>query len=754
MTVDNHIVYAIKIAGLGATNSDYGGDVDPTDISSDPGPDTLLYRFTSGDCEQDPNRFVVKPYLFNLPDEIGYEIQPWESKTITGTLNVSMFLNPETLPWFTRQNFPISGRLLASIDDSETLLVTDVTDGSLEGFYCYIGRECIYFHTAEVTPGEYTVSREQLYSAAQPHTVSPEYDTGIYDAGRPHNLPGRRITLVRFQSGSGLIEDDEELLWAGTIQGYTIDYADLTVVLECKSFEDTLREGEICTNSWTGALSNQRTVPPGTDTEVDGIYTSLDLNKSIVGVYTADREILNPVDGTTNTVTFYYSLFSDGEYVFTARLPSGLDDLVIAPLASLNDSSPSRYSPVRTELGATIREVYRATNLASTLGDFIYLILTSNEDYGLRLDPGIIIDGFATKVNSILPRSALPEELILGIEGPMVVYELLSDLLKPYLVTLYTNSSGQLDIISYTDFLRIGGKTLDDDDIMQDTSIRYNPNAIPPASSVKLQLGVYSGAKKPQNITIISPQARDRYLETFTSKVELKVLGTLDANFAQSLGVSFAAFRSQTRPTFEVEVLADKNYWPGETVQVSLEDLPNAEGSLGVSVEACTVLSRSYNHQSLTCRYKFLRGSTGISRGSIHLSALVTSFGSGDVYIDSDYYITNNGVSSGWADDLVAWDAAMQTVFTAGGSDFIVDILDEYLTKKGTAKVYQVFLNPGGFIRVSDETTTIVSGDILVPTDYQAAYTPDSILFRYFVYIADNNNTLGSANDPAYRWSL
>lgn len=749
----NHIVYGLKIAGLGATNSDLGGDVDPADYATTPDKDTLLYRICSSLSDQDPSGEVARPWLAAMPDEIGYEVRPWESASITGSLSLAIQARAETLAWFTRQTFPISARLITTLDNSSTTVVTDDYDWLMEGTYQFVGRECIYFHTALPTPGQFAVSRGQLYTAAQPHAVSPANDTGIYAAERPHNLPGRRVEIVRWVNGAGLLEDVEEYVWGGVIRSYKVNYSDLTIDLECSSLEDILREGEICLQPWTGKLSDEQIYGLGSNREITsqgGVYTSVHPGQA--PLQSVVREV---VSESGDVVEYTYTVCSDGEVSFHARFIN--ESPAYAPLNNTQDSYPTLLSTPREKLSDTIHEVYDLTSTATSLGELVHQLLTRQDDRGLGVDPALVFDGFIAKGDSILPTSALPESLIVGVDGPVKVYELISSLLSPYLITIYTNDRGELDLLPYVDREYIGGQSLTGGDVVWGSQVGYDPIAVPPAGKIKAEVGGYSGAGHTDNITVISPQVRDRYLESFASTADLKILGRTDLDVARVISTNYAAFRSQARGIISLSVLADRSLSVGESVNATLEEIPDENGSVasgGMLAETCTILSRSYDHNNLTIEYRLLRSGAGGRKASIHLSAEVVSFGSGNCYITPNKFILGGGHPQGWADDLEAWDAAMQRVFLVGGFQILVDVLDENLTYKGEGQLYQVFLGPSGYLALDGLTTTPVAGDFIVPRDYDSATGNDDILFRYFCYVADDSGNLGSGDDPAYKWSI
>lgn len=748
----NHIVYGIKIAGLGATNSDLGGDVDPADYATTPDKDTLLYRICTSISDQDPAAQVAKPLLAMPPDEVGYEIRPWEAASITGSLSVALQLSPDTLAWFTRQSFPLSARLITTLDSTSTTVYTDDYDWIMEGTYQFVGRECIYFHTAEATPGHFSVSRGQLFTAAQPHIVSPAYDTGIYAAVRPHNLPGRRVEVVRWVNGTGLLEDVEEYVWSGVIRHYRINYQTLTIDLECASLEDVIREGEICLSPWTGKLTDEQLYGLGanrTITAQGGVYAS---------VY-PDRAPLQSVDleGVTESggvVTYTYAVCSDGEVSFFARFID--NSPAYAPLANSSDSYPTTLSTPREILSNTIHEVYDLTSTATSLAELIHQLLVRQDDRGLGVDPALISSGFIQKGVGLLPASAMPDSLIVGVDGPVNVYELITSLLSPYLVTLITSESGVLDLLPYVDRELLGGGSFSSDDVVLGSVLDYDPIAVPPAAKIRAKVGEYTGSKRVDNITVIAPQVRDRYLESFASTAELRILGRTDLDVARDICTNYAAYRSQARGIIAVSALADKDFAVGGTVRTTLEDIPDEDGSVasgGMSGETCTILSRAYNHDTLSIDYKLLRGGGG-GKGSIHLSAEVISYSSGNCYITPNRFIPGPGHSQGWADDLEAWNAALQLVFDSGGYQILVDVLDENLAYKGVGQLYQVFLGVSGYLALDGVTATPIAGDYIVPRDYDAATGSDDILFRYFNYIADDSGNLGAGNAPAYRWSF
>ena len=744
--INSPVLYALRVAGYGTTDSTYGGDVDPAAYSSTPGPATLQRRFSTFLPSSDPGGALCIPVLTGLPSELESTFEPHVGNSVTGGIGVALMATPTICGFFLRPRHRILCRLTVSLTSGSTTIQTDdLTDG-LEGTYIWIGQECIYLHTSNGS-GEYGCFRGQLATTATAHTADDLHDTAIFDASHGHNVIGRRVELVALPATyEGLLEDVEDVLWRGIVREVEYDPEMQEVRLSCASLLDLVREGQVCRNPWRGRLR---------DFHVPDRYA--ELNAPNPGVYEAADNGRRVLYNSTRVGINQVALVSDGTRVFYAAVgDSGRE--VLAPLGIESLTLPFRGSELRDKLSPEVHEVYglgadAPGNLPVNAVDLVYHLLTATDDTGLGI-PVDLVDGDRFDQLSALYGDVLAQpDYVLGVKGPVDVWAAISTLMRPACMALGQRADGVLTLIPYGDALGLGAATLDDDDVRLDAPlVGQTPMAVRPVARINVEYASRVGAET-RALTVEAPQARDRYPVAIVDTTDLKLPGVSDPTRARRLGVGLAAILRAPIPGITVEAMPDVILNPGDVVLVTLSDVVDADGQRnGVVQEPMLVVSRIYDLDGFRARYRLLRHTVGVRRGGWHLSALVTAWDGVDLAdIHPTEFLGADNVN-GWSATWQAWYAALQVIGTIGTVGLKVALLDATLAQQGTATLD---LAGPDYMYLSSATATPSAGWVVVPADYDDAEgLDDEAIWPYFVYIADTAGTLGAGADDAYEWGL
>ena len=744
--INSPVLYALRVAGYGTTDSTYGGDVDPAAYSSTPGPATLQRRFSTFLPSSDPGGALCIPVLTGLPSELESTFEPHVGNSVTGGIGVALMATPTICGFFLRPRHRILCRLTVSLTSGSTTIQTDdLTDG-LEGTYIWIGQECIYLHTSNGS-GEYGCSRGQLATTATAHTADELHDTAIFDASHGHNVIGRRVELVALPATyEGLLEDVEDVLWRGIVREVEYDPEMQEVRLSCASLLDLVREGQVCRNPWRGRLR---------DFHVPDRYA--ELNAPNPGVYEAADNGRRVLYNSTRVGINQVALVSDGTRVFYAAVgDSGRE--VLAPLGIESLTLPFRGSELRDKLSPEVHEVYglgadAPGNLPVNAVDLVYHLLTATDDTGLGI-PVDLVDGDRFDQLSALYGDVLAQpDYVLGVKGPVDVWAAISTLMRPACMALGQRADGVLTLIPYGDALGLGAATLDDDDVRLDAPlVGQTPMAVRPVARINVEYASRVGAET-RALTVEAPQARDRYPVAIVDTTDLKLPGVSDPTRARRLGVGLAAILRAPIPGITVEAMPDVILNPGDVVLVTLSDVVDADGQRnGVVQEPMLVVSRIYDLDGFRARYRLLRHTVGVRRGGWHLSALVTAWDGVDIAdIHPTEFLGADNVN-GWSATWQAWYAALQVLGPIGTVGLRVALLDATLAQQGTATLD---LAGPDYMILSSFTATPAAGWVIVAADYDDAEgLDDEAIWPYFVYIADTAGTLGAGADDAYEWGL
>ena len=743
--ITSPVLYALRVAGYGVTDSNYGGDVDPAAYSSTPGPATLQRRFSTFLPSSDPGGELCLPVLVGLPSELESTFEPHTGNSVTGGIGVALLATPDVCGFFLRPRHRILCRLTVSAAAGDTTIQTDdLTDG-LEGTYAWIGQECIYLHTSNGS-GEYGCFRGQLATTATAHTADDLHDTAIFDASHGHNVIGRRVELVALPATyEGLMEDVEDVLWRGVVREVEYDAAAQEVRLSCASLLDLVREGRICRNPWRGRLRDFNVPDRYADLDAPnpGFYDAADNGRAVL--YNSARAGFDQV-----------ALVSDGERVFYATVA---ESGVVAPIGNEYLTAPYGGSELRDKLRPEVHEVYglgadAPGNLPRNALDLIYHVLTATDDTGLGI-PVALIDGDRfDQLAGVYGDVLAQPDYVLGVDGPVDVWALASTLLRPACMALGQRADGLLTVLAYGDALGLGAPTLDDDDVRADAPVvGQTPVAVRPVARLDVEYASRVGATT-RSLVVEAPQARDRYPVALVDSEDLKLPGLSDPARARRLGVSLAAVLRAPIPGITVEAMPDVVLDPGDVVRVTLADVVDADGQRsGVVQEPMLCVSRIYDLDGFRARYRLLRHTVSARRAGWGLAALVTAWDgpNDEATINATGFLGADN-PNGWAATWQAWFAALEAIGTIGAVNLKVNVLDSTLALRGTA---HLDLAGPNYLVLTSRTADPDPGDVIVLADYDDAEgTDDEAVWPFFVYVADAAGTLGAGADDAYEWSL
>lgn len=745
--LDSPVWYGLRVGGYGVTDSNYGGDVDPGDISSSPGLATLQRRFCTFLPASDPSGMVCLPVLSGLPSELESTFEPHVGNSVTGGITVALQATPAVSGFFLRPKHRIAARLAVTCGAATTSLEFDDGGSALEGLYLWIGQECLYLHT-NTAPGVYSCLRGVLGTQPQAHIADDLHDTAAFVADHGHNVVGRLVELVAAPGGAaGLIEDLERVIWRGVVREVNYDAERQDVRLSCASLLDLVREGRVCRNPWRGRLR---------DYNVPDRYA--DLNAPNPGVYEAAESgravLFNSARAGYNQV----ALVSDGETVFYASVGAGGAE-VLAPLGESTLTAPFRGSDPREKLKAEVHEVYglggdAPGNLPTNAVDLVYHLLTATDDTGLAI-PEAYLDGDRFgQLAAVYGEVLAQPDYVLGIKGPVDVWPVISLLLRPACMALGQRPNGLLTLLAYGDALGLSSPALDDDDVRLDAPVvGQTPMAVRPVARLDVEYASRIGSET-RALVVEAPQARDRYPVGVVDTVDLKMPGISDPARARRLGVSLAAVLRAPIPGVTVEAMPDVDLSPGDVVRVTLQDLVDADGQRGgVVQEPMLCVSRAVDIDGFRARYRLLRHTIGARRAGWNLAARITAWdgGADEATIHATEFL-GDANPNGWSAVWEAWFAALEVLGAVGVVTLLVSLLDATLAPQGTATLE---LAGPHYMILTSATATPSSGWVVVPADYDALEgLDDEALFPFFVWMAAADGDLGAANDDAYEWSL
>lgn len=743
--------YGLRVAGYGVTNSDYGGDVAPTTIATTPDHTTLQTRFCTFLPASDPNGMVCSARLAALPSELESAFDPHEATSVISGATFGLLATGEVSAAFMRPRARVAAKLTTSVSAATTSLTFDDGGAGLEGLYLWLGQECIYAHT-NTAPGVYSCERGALGTQAQAHVADALHDTAAFVAGHGHNVVGRLVELVTCDGSDDteLLGDLERVIWRGVVRSVGYDPARQAVELECGSLLALVREGRVCRNPWRGRLRNRPT---------PGRYATLDAPDP--GYYDPVEAGRSPLFSGAVGGLSAASLFSDGEAVFygTPRT-SGTGEAVSAPLAPSGLTAPYPGSEPRERLEAEIHEVYgvgdRAPgSLPANAVELVRHLLTATDDTGLGL-PTAYLDGDTfDRLAAIYGDALAQERYVLGIDGPVDVWPLISVLLRPACMALGQRPGGLLTLLTYAEVLPLqAGQTLDDDAVRLDSpAVQQTPMAVAPTARIDVEYASRVGAKA-RALVVEAPQARDRYPVGMVSATELRLPGIADSPRARRLAVGLASVLRAPIPGITVDAMPDVDLAPGDVVRVTLKDVVDADGGRnGCVAEPMLTVSRAFDLDGFRARYKLLRHTLGQRRGAWNLAARVTAWDGGaeEATIHATEFL-GPASAGGWSAVWEPWFAALGLIGTVGVVGLLVDLLDETLAKQGTATLE---LAGPHYLVLTSATASPSAGWVVVPSDYDAADgLDDAAIFPYFAYLADDNDTLGSTAEDAYLWSV
>lgn len=763
-------IYAIRIAGYGASNSDDGGDVDPSDIATTPDNRTLMWRFASDLPASDSTGKVYVRALSRLPNELSWGVNLKSGESVTSNLSFDLDSTSTLMGYFLRSRVGKLANATAAVSASDTTLSVDAT--LAENSYVWWGQECIYIRSDD-GGGDYTVARGQLGTVAVGHGVGVADDVEIFQADHGHTLQGRLVELVTIDgSQTGKVQDLENVIWRGVLD--SVEWGGTEIRFACKDLLSIVRDGRVCEDLFR--VKRIYGLPGYTDQPGEAYYGPA-----------PGALVRAPYAGTTTAKT----VFNCDDLAIICQLTRYLDNqngstsvhlAISGPAASVGfrrSRAPAEDGDFPDEMweffscteGAPSNTSTPSTNtlpLSSNPYILMLQLLTTTESGGNgAYDVGIETLGLGIPedyidVDAFLAFGGLygeqlgRTELALAFDGePVDVWPLFLSFLRPVNQTILQNREGKISIVAQQEIRTVTdiGGGFDDDDIPLDAPELEGKSQHYPLTSSITGTWHYPGQEE-ATVKVVASQVKGRLPKGYAEYEEMDLQGVADAQTARDLLVQIANQYSRPVGSVRVEAMMDKDLWPGEPLVVTLQDAPAPDGGMGMESELCTVIERSVDLESLSYRYTFLRSGGALQRaGAIHLAAEVASWDGtyNEATIAANAYIQDPH-PQGWGSDYEAWRDTLQNLSLAS---IRVHILDETLAYKGYGYVDSYFFN--GLAFSATPTATPVAGDIIIPAPYDESYgAPDGVLADYYAYQADSQGNIsnGSTDDPGYRWTL
>lgn len=563
-----------------------------------------LYRFSYYNAPSFDTNNLYKAVLLEFPQEIGVELElfSFESKQTGQTfvlqrtpLTMSLFLAPaEPL---------VTAKATSGVTATSTSIITDKT--GLAGSVVFWEREAILLGS-EGSSGTYTgCTRGYLGTMRQRHAPpSQNADVEIFSTMHPTTLSKRIVKLYVVPSSvSSYTEDidDSNIIWTGVLDScfqqtgteITLETSDILSLLK----DAVLMEKPAIFSSRNNYISNQ--VP-------DNGYG--DINADTNGFTVVEESSKRVADAQ------YQRFTNTGGSAYRLNLFS-FNTIYDYPLAPVPDTQGDRtedfiYKEVHTTATFYSNSASADTftlPLSQNIGTLILQLLTTtpqdgnisavNGDYDLGINNlGAAIDQDLVDTDAILAWSRrvgiLPvDNLWLGLEGPEPLMDVLKKLLAPYGGILTVGRNGKFRIVNIQDAIDFNTtNTISPNEIVSE-DIYFNRNLLNTLDRVIVRTTLIPSLDRQTDDTIDVYKSQ-RLPKGARTQLELDCGYYSSRRISRGASINFLFRFRNPPPTIIFETLPSANYYVGDLVSVTHENIPNGQGTLGLEGATCIVVGR------------------------------------------------------------------------------------------------------------------------------------------------------------------
>lgn len=698
------------------------------------------YRLATGVPPWDTHD-VYRDALASLPQSISTDVDWLEGKCTVSGLTARLLGTDEVYGWLLRPAFARLTTLAAALDASTTTVVLNAS--GLGGRTVTVGREAIRLGTTITGTGPYSYlgsTRGVLSTRAYPHGDDNTDDTEVFAAGAaPLGLLPVEVFRVPTTGGYA----DEEVIYRGVLASVRwsrgeveaqIDSA-LGVVMESMICRDLFRARKRRTSLYSGDPGSA----PASDTPTTtALFTD------------GDRAIVGTVKN------------AGGGIIYVGAANNAINPGFVAAWAGSTPVTPEGGS---NELGDEIWQFFSTYYLAPAVngaGDqldanaltHLLQILTTTADGGngaYDLGVAVLGVGIPEALIDVAQIERLRESRGAALElrtlhypldgRPVAVSDLVGWLLRPFGLALIQGAGGLLQVRALEDG-QGGAYTLGVEALIEPPDLTW---AGRPVDEVTISLAEIPGQGTVEQL-FSDIFTRERNLSGTAAGLEIDARGVEDPSVARLLGIGWVSRWRWAIPVLRVVTTRALDAWPGDEVTVTLPAVPGRAGARGWTEEVCVVSSREVDLATGEHRYDLWWTSAVYNRtGRIGPAARVASYSAPTLTVDADTF-----APAGYAEsDAAIW----EELLAESGTILRCLILDSDLSVRGTTRV--IGANGGAnTLTLNSATVSPVAGDVIVLAAYDGwgTATERNYLHARYAYLADANDTVGSAGDDPYEW--
>ena len=704
------------------------------------------YRFSTCAAPAWDSDALYLPTLISWPDEIGVEVDflTGQARQTSGRFRLRQ---TTTLRAALYDVSPVVvGLADSAVGQSSTTILTDTT--TLAGTVAHWGREAILLGT-HAGSGTYTgCTRGYLGTQATRHGDGAQPDLELY--ARPWSLKGRIAQLVRVPADATDYAD-EVLLWTGVLHEVSAEGLSAFVV-EARDGLSLLSEVKLGLSAVTWTKSR----PGSTRRPIAGFGSDPDDMRCVVVEESSGRVAVvgyrSPVGSPTPGYRLDLGTISPvGDFPLPdegARYTASYREVITTHAAQpANSAAPDDDTlPLSQEPAKLVLQLLTTTANANTAG--------GNGDYDTGLAylagsvPADLIDTAAVLEWGRRRAPYLVDNLWIGLDGPEPLLDVIAKILRPLGAALVVGQGGLLSVAQLAD-----APTYDDTDtITQDQILTLSPvqrRAIPTSiDAVEVTLDLVPGLGTATQRTLDVRQSY-RLPPGSGSTLEVDATAYLDPQVSRAGAMSLLLRYRLQPPAVSLEVLPTADYWPGDVVRVTCQNLLGPSGA-GITDEPALVVGRQYAVQGP----EMARGGAG--RVSLRLTLLLVGFIHknqgliGPSGVVSSYNAGTKTITlqaNAYASTTNPYTPTDRAGFLAGD---VVQIVDQYGTVvTATATVASVGTNT--ITLSASPSTAPTGGDVVRVAAWGSAVTSSR---AKWAFVADASDEVGGSATNAYTYPI